>query len=335
MSRIVVCGHNYYHGYLDMVARGLAGNGHQVSCFKHDNISVRKLETPNPLKRWVKRRELNTLNRQLIHQCVREQAEVLLCINGEAIFAETLELLNKSMVTALWTIDAVKNIRIPVSHLQLFCKLIFFVPEDLKRYGGDACLPFGCDDTVYRPLGLDREYDLVFVGGPHIERLPMLERVATMASEYGLRFGVWGPSYFKRKRLGGASLQNVFPHLAQCVVKDCSLTPAQVNEVYNHSRMALNIHHVQCQGCLNPRTFEILGAGALELVDENEGLNGIFERGEDLIAYSSVEDLYAKLGDLVADDERCRRIALQGHKKVMAHHTSTKHCARLTNVLLG
>src|ERR1019366_6954191 len=47
-----------------------------------------------------------------------------------------------------------------------------------------------------------------------------------------------------------------------------SLNPVDINRMYSRSKICLNIHHAQSEAGCNPRVFEIMGAGAFQLVDD-------------------------------------------------------------------
>ncbi|WP_319584725.1 glycosyltransferase [uncultured Pseudodesulfovibrio sp.] len=107
--------------------------------------------------------------------------------------------------------------------------------------------------------------------------------------------------------------------------------------IFNRSRIVLNQSAV---GELNFRVFEAMACGAALLTEDvDNGLKDLFTDGESVLLYPR--------GDAAGAAERARRaladgsveaIAAQGHREVMAHHSSAiraAHIVRRAKKLLG
>jgi len=81
----------------------------------------------------------------------------------------------------------------------------------------------------------------------------------------------------------------------------------------------------------NTRLFEILGCGALQIVDRQPDAMRLFREGEHLLAFSGGEELRARVEEVLADPARARAIAQAGRRAVLAGHTY----ADRARVLLG
>ena len=104
-------------------------------------------------------------------------------------------------------------------------------------------------------------------------------------------------------------------------IHNYSVAPDDVNEIYNSSKICLNIHHSQSKEGLNPRTFEILGAGGFELVDYKRTLEDFFELEKDIVCYRNEKELFEKVDYYLNDEKERRKIAERGYKKVKKNHT--------------
>lgn len=201
-------------------------------------------------------------------------------------------------------------------HHRLYMSILFR-PADFVQ------LPLAGEPAVFQPLNVSdgkKKYDAVFVGSfPEqsgdgflrsqiISGIPQKYNVAAFGSglNYALRY---------------------FPALKSRVKSGTHLSDAKVNEIYNDSKIVLNLHSTQGHiTSLSARTYEIGLAGAFQLVDYREDLDLLFPK--ELFATFKYAD---EINDLIADwlkkpEERARR-AEKIREHVLGHHT-WKHRAQ-------
>jgi len=193
-------------------------------------------------------------------------------------------------------------------------------------------LPFGCDPEIHRPppevgaKGPSRSAGaaarrIVLVGSHYPERQILLRYLR------GLPVDVWGPGWERAA---------TDPHLGP-MLRGGPLRPARWVEIYGNAAAALNIHygafgpdHVSGD-MANTRVFEILACGALQIVDRQRDVLSLFREGEHLLAFSSGEELRARVEEALADPGRMRSIAAAGRRAALESHTY----ACRAGVLLG
>jgi spore maturation protein CgeB len=194
-----------------------------------------------------------------------------------------------------------------------------------------AWLPFACDPGVHRPedaaagrfpsrtpQGRGR---VVLVGSHYPERQILLRFLR------GLPVDVWGPGWER-----AASDPHVAPML-----RGPALRPSQWVGLYGACAAALNIHYgafgpADVSGDMaNTRVFEILACGAPQITDRQRDVLALFREGEHLLAFSSGEELRARVEEALADPDRMRAIASAGRRAVLAAHTYVDRA----RVLLG
>ncbi len=179
-------------------------------------------------------------------------------------------------------------------------------------------LPFACDPEIHRPSTAsadDRETvrvpPVVFVGSHYPERQILLRFLR------GLPVGVWGPGW---DRAAGD------PHIAP-MIRGGAVRPYQWRKLFASARVVLNIHYgafgpPEASGDLaNTRVFEILGCGACQVVNRQGDVMRLFREGEHLEAFSSGEELRAKVEMILGDGDRAARIARNGRSEVLSAHT--------------
>jgi spore maturation protein CgeB len=159
--------------------------------------------------------------------------------------------------------------------------------EHFKEFGVKTYwLPFAYDSDVCRPIDIPEKYDITFVGTLTENRKRLLMKV-----------------------------KERFPYL-----KTFFGTAFQHNMVYiyNQSKVVLNISRT---GELNWRVFEVLGCRRALLTDKNHEVSEVFNDGEHLMTYSSLDELFDKLETLLKEEDTRLRIASTGYLEVSKKHT--------------
>jgi spore maturation protein CgeB len=105
--------------------------------------------------------------------------------------------------------------------------------------------------------------------------------------------------------------------------------------IFNATKINLNLHssvHVEqlvSRGdVVNPRTFEVAGCGAFQLVDERSLLPESF-RDDEMATFTSLEDLKEKIAYYLSKPEERVVVAQRGRERVLAEHTYAHRMASL------
>lgn len=151
-----------------------------------------------------------------------------------------------------------------------------------------------------RPLEMEKEWDLLFVGKVHPELTPERMKFLDEISEQ---------------------------------VPGLHVTRGQYRNLFPRARVVLNIAE---RGDLNFRVFEALACGSCLLTPRIEqGLFDIFEDGVHLLTYEpgNAADLVKKLNTLLNDRELRERIARQGNALIESSHRIIHRARTLHNVI--
>lgn len=173
------------------------------------------------------------------------------------------------------------------------------------------------DPAVHRPVELSAEQwarygcDLSFVGAGYHNRVQLLPGLADL----GLR--LYGTEWPAVEPLRSAS-----PEWNQRQSSEAS------NLIFNASRINLNLHSspwtdgVNPLGdYLNPRCFELAGAGTFQLVDERRDLGACFASGSELETYADLAECRKKILYYRERDDERREIAANARQRALAEHT--------------
>lgn len=109
-------------------------------------------------------------------------------------------------------------------------------------------------------------------------------------------------------------------------------TLTEMPKVFHLSKINLNMTIKPIQTGLPLRIFDILGAGGFLMTNYQQELMDHFEIGQDLEAYSSLEELVEKCTYYLEHGDVRKQIAVRGYEKVKKYHSYTN---RMVEVLRG
>lgn len=188
-----------------------------------------------------------------------------------------------------------------------------FRPEDF------ISLPLGGEPSIFHPIpDVKKEYDVSFVGSfpqatgdgalrAHIlSRVPEKYRVAGFGN--GLEYWI---KYFPnlKHRIGGSGIQS----------------DVAVNEIYNKSKLVVNIHSSWHLTSVSARTFEIGLAGAFQLVNWREGHDSLFLKGM-LVYFHYADEVNGLIEEWLQKPKAMDESAARARGYILEHH-AWKHRA--------
>jgi spore maturation protein CgeB len=159
------------------------------------------------------------------------------------------------------------------------------------------------DETI---LAHERDVDVVFVGVPHPNKMPLLAKVkkafGRRAVIRGLTPWKWNVYYNAKYRAPGW------------------MRPLKFEEyvpLYQRAKIGFNVHNRGDYTVGSYRLFELPANGVMQISDGGRFLSSFFNVGEEIVAYRQADDLIDKIRYYLAHDDERQRIALAGFRKVM------------------
>lgn len=242
--------------------------------------------------------------------------EVILFINysPQIISWEELHELARHYELRFWYVDGIAGWREAAElrpyHLAVYDRESVEYLHTLGVEGAYCPVGYG---GIYWKTEQKKEMDVTFIGSPYHNRLKLLEELAARGKAKGWKLRICGPFYEERYFWKKYLFALRYPFLSQ-ILENCSMAPAMAAELYARSRICLNIHDARNKG-LNPRTFEVMAAGAMQLLDER-GDYDIIEPGKHVASFRDGKELLEKVEYYLSHEAEREQIARQGQNHV-------------------
>jgi len=295
------------------------------------SVHVEGYDTPiHPFKGMMKWRRKFSLNRNKLKQkqdakfnhsvtdvFKREKPDLVFVINGEILFAETLNFFHATSKVMLWMYDALSRYPQSQKHIDHVDAFFCYEMEDVEFFGKQgkkACfLPQACDEKEYYPINTKKDIDILFVGVlyRYNKRIKLLKAVVEQFSDKKLLI------VGKYKPIEKNPIKWLFRERKD-IYTNKNLSPNEVNRLYNHAKIVLNIHHETQKYGANPKVFEICASGAYQICDYNPYIASVFPNGE-VGLYKNEQELFDLIEDALKNDKSEQ--ALCAHNIVKTAHT--------------
>jgi spore maturation protein CgeB len=192
-------------------------------------------------------------------------------------------------------------------------------------FGARSTAPLFCsvDESRYRPIPVERRWDLGYLGTYSLDRQPALERLLLEPARRlpSKRFVVAGPMY-------PAGI--VWPENVERIEH---LSPDAHPAFYSAQAWTLNITRadmVAAGHSPSVRLFEASACGTPIISDPWAGLEMIFRPGREIVIAQSSDDVVAALS--MSEDERAK-LGAAGRARCLAGHTAAHRAAELEQAI--
>lgn len=190
---------------------------------------------------------------------------------------------------------------------------------------------WGCNHFLYRPLSLERDIEVSFVGQSHGDRPETIAAIRAAGFDvetrgFGWKGGRIGTDdmveMFSRSRinlnLSNASRERGLRHLAGLfLVRKGPLALPRVGQI----RGNLREFRAKARDQIKGRNFEIPGCNAFMLTNRVEGLEEYFVLEKEMVTFRGVEQLLSKIRHYLAAPEEREAIATAAYERTLAEHT--------------
>ncbi len=251
------------------------------------------------------------LSAEIEELCLKEKPDVLFVTQGLQVLPDAVDRLRKHCITILGLSDRLSlfpQLKERVSHYDIVFTYSKEEIEILNNMSVSALYSYmGYDDTVYYPLDLEKDIDICFVGTMYGERRDILEKIAKDFPHYKIAFyGKYASplhtdEYFRWVR---------DPEIHRAFMNK-NLKRAEVNELYNSSKICLNINRNNMSKEWTPRIVEIMGTNSFQIVKRNSLIEKDFH--DCVCMYDGYDDLKRNIEYYLEHDEERKAMAEKGY----------------------
>jgi spore maturation protein CgeB len=197
-----------------------------------------------------------------------------------------------------------------------------------REFGARRALAFYClvDPYAYRPLRVEPQWELGYLGTYSADRQPGLERLllepASLSRQSG--FVVAGPEY-------PAAIE--WPANVERIEH---VPAAEHMSFYAAQRFTLNVTRSQMREVgwsPSVRLFEAAACAVPVISDRWDGLDQIFAPDREILIADGAEDVLDFLREV--DEEERRALGERARHRVLAEHTATRRCEQLEEEVTG
>jgi spore maturation protein CgeB len=268
---------------------------------------------------------------QALVQAVRDFAPdvAMFSLFGDQLLPETVTEVNKLTKTLCFFHDDTWRREFSqfwAGHFHYFTSADFEAPRKYQRLGLDHIIhfPFGCNEALYKPIPVEKKYDVSFVGGWHPYRDWIIKRLRKANIDVAVAGYRWPRGilqhpdmvrYFSESKIN-LNLSNSASWDARYLIR--------------HPRALANLlRSPKGAEQIKARHFEINGCGGFQLSYYVDGLEHCYEIGKEIAVYLSPDDLIDRIRYYLKDDELRESIALAGYRRTLKEHTFKQRFERV------
>lgn len=311
-----------FHGYGDSIGDALRRRGYSVQVHAYDSnptmgAKVRtKLvdELPERIGWTTGDSHRSTRSTARAVAAVRAaRPEVVVTVKGDVLGADYWDAVDGSGARQLlWLYDELARMRFDADVLTSRPSIVSYSPGDvaeLRRRGLRAAHVLDAFDHTVRFTPI-RSAEVVFVGARYADR----ERLLTRLHRDGVPVRAYGRDWSGHPvdRLRTWRLRSPRLPSGRDVPRGTAygITAGAVAALNAHTR----------QDGFTMRTYEIPGSGGLQLIDRPD-VDRIYVPGDEVVVFSSDDELVDLSRRARADRAWARRIAERGRRRTLAEHT--------------
>ncbi len=279
---------------------------------------------------------VENLSQMVVASIKEKPIDILICLAQAPISPKALtQIKSMGVITVLWFVE--DYIRFSYwKNMAPFYDFIFTIQKDdcidaIKNAGCQYVnyLPVACDELIHRKRILTQEEqdrwgsEISFFGAGYHNRQQFFASMCEMPLK------IWGTEWPTCKP---------FDRMVQEGGR--RLTPDEYIKIFNGSKININLHSsTECDGVdpygdfVNPRTIELASSEAFQLVDKRSLLSEMFKEGEEIITFSSRDEL-RELIDYYLHHEGERKDIIQKSKaRALKDHTYTIRIKEMLSVI--
>ncbi len=309
-------------------AEALKKQGHLVEVFEAPGFhsaftALKDIRVSSSSLEYLENSFLQVVSSAILAKVDFFQPDLVLALAQAPLSRQALKKLKADkVITAMWFVEDFKTFgywRAFAPHYDIFAviqKEPFF--SELKSIGVEnhVYLPMAADPDFHKPEELGpvekKKWgsDLSFMGAGYPNRRKAFKELT------GYDLKIWGTEWDQDTALA--------PYVQ---MDGRRISSRECVKIFNASRINLNLHSaldtdqlIKPGDFVNPRTFELAGCAAFQLVDNRDLMNGLFASDE-LVTFSNMQELKEKIDFYLANPGERQAYARKARERVLREHT--------------
>jgi spore maturation protein CgeB len=327
MKKIVVLGNHWHGNWSHTLTDELKATGYQS---EHVNVRYERKFRINLIESFRKKVFFARLEKTLIKKFLTDkEIDRVIAITAYGVPVEVWKAIHASGIRLIgwWGDDPTRKGKLTES-MQYFDK-IFLVDEswikNVREFNPHIYfLPNAGSEKNFYPIPtIEKKYDVSFIGdsfGGAKDGKYRAELVEYLAKNK-IKVALFGDTKWKVFFHSFPLLKNIF--------KGPIDSPHALNELYNQSKIVLNIHHSQLHSGTNQKTFEVALAGGFQIADYIENIKNEF--GDTVALFRSKEELLERVTYFLSHEEERATLAKESREIALKNDTYQKRI----EILLG
>lgn len=248
---------------------------------------------------------------------------------GTQVTADIIEYFKSNAKTILYVGDSIERMEHTRSIAAFFDYVFTYEKSEVDiyaKYGVKAIwMPGVYAPSQYYPLNLKRDIDLSFVGLLLSDRKIVIEKLVTDMPD--IRFEIWGEC---------VKINHPFQYLKWYFFwrkkgfRNRNIHYTKVNEVYNRSKICLNLNNTQARTCWSSRLPEILGTKTFQITNALSCIEDIFN--QEVVCFDTIEQLESKIRYYLNNMEQAQEIASNGYQLVKNRYTYKAQISKIIDI---
>lgn len=325
MPSVLIIAPNF-HYFAQSISRAFEQAGYLVHCEVYDT-PIHPYDCLNHLrykignKSALKEQSRQNYKNYILPVFNSLQPDLVFIVNGDNLLPDVVETMHQSAKVAIWLFDSVRRFPLALPNLKYADRVFCYEQTDIeylkRQHNIEALfLPQAADTTLYHPLQVEKDLDIVFAGDlwQSEKRKKLIQAVVEHYPDKKIRvWGIYKPWYKGFWRWLTREHRDVYTN--------SNASAEQLNSDYNHARIVLNIHHEQQKDGANPKVFEICASGAYQICDVNPYIEQLFPNGE-IGLYHTEQELFSLIDYALNHDMSAQ--AHSANERVNQYHTFTQ-----------
>lgn len=325
--RVGVIGPTYPDSFADNIAHCLPALGAEAVSLGPATPQPRNSLVRNAVD-FVGRQSAETqewLQRPLAHRAQDASCDVIINVQQSLMPTTVAAIKSAGARIALWYPDHLSIVsRMAMfagNYDRLLLKDPLFVDRLARVYGFPAVyMPEACNPDWHRPIGTPgSESFIVVVGSLYPTRARLLQRLY----DAGIPLRLYGRGFPRWYEAGPLMDLPTNRYLAR----------EEKSRVFREARGVLNNLHPAEMNSVNARLFEATAAEGAVLCESRQSLGGLFDVGNEVLSFSSFEELVQQCRMLLEDDAIGRAIGDRASIRAHADHTYMNRLSAILEML--